>query len=452
MAKLLLIAANQVVDPYPVYPLGIAYLTTALEKHGHEVEQFDVLASGGISGLVTYLLANTFDIVGVSIRNLDSVVSHDIHDFLDDTGQVVKTVRAHSKAVLVLGGPAFAIMPEKLFALLGADYGIAGEGEILFPQLVNDIMVGNPPNQKVMRSEPNRNPWLTATINRDAVDFYLGRGGMLNVQTKRGCPHKCVYCSYPTIEGAKMRYRDPQEVAQEVARMTEEYGAKYIFFTDGVFNDSKGHFREVAKALIANNNKTPFCAYFRPQGLTESDFALLKKAGLATMELGTDGAADSTIKALGKGFTFADALATSDMAADYGIACAHFVMFGGPEEDEESLQEGLANLASIQDAIVFVYLGIRILPRTRIWQIAVDDGLITADEPLLKPKYYISPKISRERLDTAIAQSFGTRPDRFYPCVDLEKKVKMMHEVGYIGPMWDTLIANRLRKRAEEKK
>ena len=85
-------------------------------------------------------------------------------------------------------------------------------------------------------------PWYQPVFSDPIAQYYLNHGGMLNVQTKRGCCHNCSYCSYPTIEGRKMRYRDPEVVAAEVQRLSREHKARYIFFTDGVFNDDAGHY------------------------------------------------------------------------------------------------------------------------------------------------------------------------------------------------------------------
>ena len=46
---------------------------------------------------------------------------------------------------------------------------------------------------------------------------YYERGGALNIQTKRGCYFECVFCSYPLIEGSKVRMRTPAAVVDEIA-------------------------------------------------------------------------------------------------------------------------------------------------------------------------------------------------------------------------------------------
>ncbi len=35
------------------------------------------------------------------------------------------------------------------------------------------------------------------------------QGGLAIVQSKRGCPFHCIYCTYPLIEGRKVRVREP---------------------------------------------------------------------------------------------------------------------------------------------------------------------------------------------------------------------------------------------------
>jgi radical SAM superfamily enzyme YgiQ (UPF0313 family) len=68
---------------------------------------------------------------------------------------------------------------------------------------------------------------------------------MMNVQTKRGCPYHCVYCSYPVIEGKKVRMLDPQSVVATIKRSVEK-GLDYFFFTDSVFNMNPEYNRELA--------------------------------------------------------------------------------------------------------------------------------------------------------------------------------------------------------------
>jgi lipid biosynthesis B12-binding/radical SAM protein len=443
----LLISVNQVVVPYPVYPLGVAHLRGAMDAAGHRTAHFDMLADGGSSTLRELLLKNSYDLIGLSIRNLDTVDSSDPNGFLPEIAATVRLVRELSRAVVVLGGPAFSIMPAEVLAYLQADYGVVGEGEVLLPWLAAQLAAGRPPEEKILISERRENFWHRPVYSASSLKYYLAHGGMLNVQTKRGCPYRCSYCSYPSIEGRTIRYRDPEETAGEVIRLSAEHGAKFIFFTDSVFNDASGHFRLLAEALVKKGNTTPWCAFFRPEGLRREDLLLMKRAGLTAMEIGTDAPSDQTLAALEKGFTFEQALATNRLACEAEIACAHFVMFGGPDEDRQSLTEGLANLNRLEKCIVFPFAGIRLLPGTSLASRAVAEGVIPADQSLLEPIFYFSPGLQGIDLNRELTAAFSGRLDRIYPVSTIIDHLAMLHRMGHVGPLWDYLLRPLLRKR-----
>lgn len=443
----LLISANQVVTPYPVYPLGVAHLIGAMEQAGHRVMHFDLLASGGVDGLQQLLRHRRFDLIGVSIRNLDTVDSTAPQGFLADIGATIAQVRAFSAAKIVLGGAGFSIMAEELLAVFHADYGVVGAGEVVLPWLAGRIDSGDPPVDRLFFGNPEETEWSPTVFPEEVTRYYLDHGGMLNVQTKRGCPHRCCYCPYPLIEGRTVRYRDPGAVAEEVERLTKEHGARFIFFTDSVFNDGQGHFRLVAEALVRQGNKTPWCAFFRPQGLRREDFILLREAGMAAMELGTDAACDRTLAAQDKGFVFDDVLRTDRLAREARLACAHFVMFGGPDEDPQTLREGLVNLERLGTCMVFAFAGIRILPGTTLHARAIAEGVITAGQALVEPTFYFSPKLQGMDLDKEIGTAFSGRLDRVYPCSRIAEHLAMLHKMGHTGPLWDALVRPLLKRR-----
>lgn len=439
----LLISTNQVMTPYPVYPLGVAHLAGALEAAGHHVFYYDVLAHGGVVVLRDQLLNSPPDLVGLSIRNLDTVDSTAPDSFIGYASEVMSVVRECSTAPVVLGGPAFSIVPEEMMALLQADFGIVGEGEILLPWLADCLEQGRPPAETILRSNPSAEPWAPVLYDKNTVDYYLGWGGMLNVQTKRGCPYRCAYCSYPSLEGCRYRFKPPEAVAETVIKATRDFGAKYVFFTDSVFNDAQGHYLQVAEALVRAGNKTPWCAFFRPEGLKKEALELLKSSGLSAMELGTDAASDTTLAGLNKGFDFAEVIRANDLAGDLGIPCAHFIIFGGPGENSATLSQGIDNIARLKRSVVFAFTGIRVLPGTAMEARAVADGVMTIDQSLLAPFFYFSPDVTAEEIDIVLRREWTGRFDRIYPASVMEERIRHLHRRGHEGPMWDFLVRQR---------
>ena len=435
----LLISTNLVQTPYPVYPLGIAHLAGALEHAGHSVIHFDILASHDLKSLSSLLERKEFGLIGLSIRNLDTTDSSDLSSFLDQAPEVMKIVRQKSNSPVVIGGPAFSIFPEEIFSLLKPDYGVLGEGEKILPELADSLCNGKPFQKGIIKADKQGSYWKPVSYCKPIADYYLEWGGMLNIQTKRGCPNKCIYCSYPLLEGRKIRSRDPQEVADNVMRLTRDFGAKYIFFADAVFNDHEDHYLRLTEALIRNGNKTPWCAFFQPSNLSRDKIAYMKQSGLAAMELGTDASSDKTLEGLQKKFTFRDVLKTNNAAAQEKIPTAHFIIFGGPGESEQTLKEGLDNIKRLEKSVVFGCIGIRILPNTAIYAQAIKEGVFKK-ENLLRPFFYYSSLISRDEIDRQLRNAWRGRFDRVYPLVELQPRITHLHQKGHIGPMWDFLI------------
>jgi radical SAM superfamily enzyme YgiQ (UPF0313 family) len=126
--KVLLISANTVVEPYPVYPLGLDYVAAALAAD-HEVVRLDMNTLSADGALTAALKRLAPDIVGLSLRNIDNTDASNPKSYVPLYRHLVKTVRHACDAPVVLGGSAFTLFPETLMALLEADYGIVGEGE-----------------------------------------------------------------------------------------------------------------------------------------------------------------------------------------------------------------------------------------------------------------------------------------------------------------------------------
>ncbi|MEI8078999.1 MAG: lipid biosynthesis B12-binding/radical SAM protein, partial [bacterium] len=353
-------------------------------------------------------------------------------------------LRQASAAPVVLGGPAFSIMPAEILAHLGADYGVAGEGERVFCELIQQLEQGAPPTIRLLngRAAPVPGAELPPPLlDPELVRFYLGHSGMLNLQTKRGCPHACTYCTYPSLEGAGYRPREPAAVVDDLARLRRDYGAGTVFFTDSVFNDAAGHYLEVAEAMVRSAVGLRWCGFFRPQGVGPQELALLKRSGLYAMEVGTDAACDASLAAAHKGFTFADVLAFNQAATAARIPCAHFVVFGWPGESAATLQEGLANLEQLERSVVFGFSGIRILPGTGLHARAIQDGVVESGTSLLRPRFYSSPALPAEAMNTAIEKAFGGRRDRIFPPSRGYEKLAVLHRFGGRGLLWDKLIA-----------
>ncbi len=447
---ILLLSCNTTTEPYPVYPLGMALIAHTAEDAGFEVLQRDIQVSDDWQKEISELLeTNDFLLIGLSIRNVDDVNYCQGHTYFEHYKQIVQFIKQHSDKPVVLGGSGYSIFPKEMLEMSGADYGIVGEGEKVFVDLANAIRNGNPPEDRILRATAYIEPSDLIPSRRDPklADYYLQRGGMLNVQSKRGCPHRCVYCSYPVLEGVQYRFRSAKDVVDEIDLLKSKYNADYISFTDSVFNDARGKYLTIAEELVRRNNQTPWMAFFRPADFRKDDVELLRKSGLHAVEWGTDASTDTTLEGMKKDFTWDQVVESNRLFAESGIANAHFIIFAGPDETRETVEEGIRNIAMLEDCVVFAGIGLRVFPDTPIWKTLTESGEIAADQNILDPYWYFSPDIDREWLHQRLLKAFKERKDRIYPDGEQLDMIKAFHTMGYRGPVWNMILSHKRTRR-----
>ncbi len=452
--KILLIASNIANTPYPIYPLGLSMVAAALSNAGNKVCQFDFLQNNqSISALRDTIKETSPDIIGVSIRNIDNVNLLNEQRYIDVVKNIVKEIRCETDAPVVLGGSGFSIMPEVILREVGADYGIVGEGERSMVEFVSNAEKGIYPEKCCIRaaSKLSGKGIPSAYYDPDIIGFYLKTGNIGSVQTKRGCTHNCVYCSYPLLEGSSIRCRDPRAVVDDIQILTDTHKAKYIFFTDSVFNDDQKHYLNVVREMAKRGISTPWTAFFKPEKLDDEIMALMKQTGLKAAELGSDAPADTTLRKLGKSFLFRDIIECNDAFVRSGIATAHYYMFGCPGETRKTVLEGIENIKNLKKTVSFIFMGIRILPGTGLERIARIEGILSGSQDLLEPVYYISPNIDKQWLEETLTKAFsGVRHCIFPPDV-MDTSLQFLHKLGYSGSMWDMLISSGKSRRKQRK-
>jgi lipid biosynthesis B12-binding/radical SAM protein len=435
MSRIFLISSNTIADPYPVYPLGMAVLTAALSSQGHTIHQFDYFAvAQSLERLRSTLSRFNPDIVGLSLRNIDNVdsTSPDGGWSLELNRDLVRMIREMTDAPVVLGGPGFSIMPEAILDYIGADYGVAGEGESLFNRLIQHIHEGKALNRIIRKQKDSFVDMNTSQPlwEKELIHFYSGQGGILGLQTKRGCSFHCMYCTYPAIEGNDLRCMEAGKVADEVERLVKEFGIHSLYFTDSVFNDPHSNYLSLAEELILRELNITWSAFFRPHRISRDEIRLLKRSGLRMVELGTDAATDTTLTELNKGFHFERVIEFNQVCLQERVPCFHYVMFGCPGETDLTVKEALKNIESLNSSFVMVFSGIRIFPGTILHERSIGDGILAPQDSLLRPIYYFSPGIEKESMNETIRKAFGKRKDRIFPPSEGYMRLRALRLLG----------------------
>jgi radical SAM superfamily enzyme YgiQ (UPF0313 family) len=134
------------------------------------------------------------------------------------------------------------------------------------------------------------------------------------------------------------------------------------------------------------------CILF-PGGLDEKLIALLAGAGCREASLGFESGAETVLRGMHKSFASADVRRASELLRQYKIRTMGFLLLGGPGETKESAEESLAFAESLQLDSVRLSVGIRIYPHTELARAALQEGLISSEQDILFPRFYITREI-----------------------------------------------------------
>ena len=445
-SRILLLSFNRYKQPFPVYPLGLTYVADALSAGGHEVLFVDLNIDE--SGWVERARAFSPQLTGIAIRNVDEVMIGEKDTLLGGLDSIVSKCREISAGPVIIGGTAVSLFPREILEFSGADYAIRGEGERAFVELATAVEKGAEPSAPWLLKQgethlPTPAPSTFCTRYNQAVreqiaPYYIETSGMLNIQTQRGCPLRCCYCTYPSLEGRAVRRKEVDAVIEEL-RLVKRMGARYFFLVDGVFNTSNDYATRLCEAMVRAELNLSWCAFLRPSNISRDLALLMARAGLVHAECGSDTLSAPMLKNFGKNFTIDEALEATRNLNAARIKTCHYIIFGGPGENEGTVLETFERSRELPDCVFMSSVGIRVYPRTALYENLVKEDPQYANKPLLKPCYYLSPAFTEESLHALIQRLAKGRSEWIVPPAPpgLDEEMHRLRKKGILGPLWD---------------
>jgi len=399
--KVLLISANTEKINMTTLPLGLACVAAATRKSGHDVAMVDLMIEKDAQSTLKETIEGFRpDIIGISVRNIDDQNMENPRFLLDRAKEIVSGCRSLSKAKIVLGGAGYSIFPERALSFLGADMGIQGEGEVAFPALIERIEQGTAlsgvgglflrgkglqcKRQYAKNLDtlplPDTGLWSLPSQKEDL---------WMPVQTRRGCPLNCSYCSTGTIEGRMIRKHSPEAIVRWIVHWRKA-GVRHFYFVDNTFNLPRSHAKEICRKLIDHGLDIRWWSILYPAHVDEELVDLMSKAGCAQVSIGFESGSERILRNLNKRFTPKGVRLISEMLSDHGIRRMGFLLFGSPGETWESVEESLVFADSLRLDTMKITLGVRIYPDTALARIAVEEGMISPQDDLLSPRFYLA--------------------------------------------------------------
>jgi radical SAM superfamily enzyme YgiQ (UPF0313 family) len=351
------------------------------------------------------------------------------------------------------------------------DFGIVGPGEETFVSLLKSLEDGVPPdklngillrnsNQQTGGSRnislPKKRSILTVPYPR--IDTHLDYEPYLTrsaypIQTKRGCALKCLYCSYPVLEGKTYQLRTAKDVVDEMQSVLDRIPNIVFEFVDSTFNHPPQHAENICRELIDRGLSLRMRTMgVNPSGVTPELIELMRKAGFTQIDCTPDSASDTMLKNLRKGFNRKKLEETVGLLKESDMPTMWFFVLGGPGETDETLDETFDFIHRFIDERDLVYLteGLRIYPKTGLAETAVSEGYIHKNQSLLKPLFYVSQILGQEKLTARVKAFTATHhnclrsvestpsPEMIQKAIEIRKRENLMNE-----PMFRTLLKVR---------
>jgi radical SAM superfamily enzyme YgiQ (UPF0313 family) len=161
---------------------------------------------------------NAGDIVGISVHTGNALRGYEVGRIAKERG-----------ATVIYGGIHATLFPEEPFEQGAADRVVKGDGDIVWAQVVNDCLAGR--QQRIYEGgKIEGEQFLAARWDLMDSSKYM----WASVQTIRGCPKHCSFCSVWRTDGQKPRQRSYQSVIDEIVDLRRK-GFRFIALADDNF-------------------------------------------------------------------------------------------------------------------------------------------------------------------------------------------------------------------------
>ncbi len=379
-------------------PLGIAYIGAVLNKIGVDVEAIDFCVED-----------NAYDILDKKLESVDFVGITSTTPTFPNACKIAAAIKKNfPKKPIVIGGAHPSVMPEQCLKTGFFDIIVRGEGEETMKDLVlhfnSKIELKNISGISYIehdRIKHNKDRTLIADINEiplpsrklfpvekynDTLPDHEEKATTLI--TSRGCPWSCVYCN-KSIFGKKYRFREPDNIIEEIKNIIQDYNVKHFNIMDDLFTLNKNRVIDFCNMLISENIVIKWRCVSRTNTIDEEILRIMKKAGCVAISFGVESGDKGILKKIKKGATTNQVRNAFAKCRKVGISTYAYFMIGFPWDTKKTIETTINFARRISPTGVTFYV-VTPLPGTELWTIAEERGLVLDDD---FSKYYYGSKL-----------------------------------------------------------
>jgi len=370
---------------YP--PLGLAYLAGELVSSGIPCEIIDAVALSLNSQETSSLIfSKNPSVVGVTVTSFT----------LQAARALIQELKKIAPALpVVVGGPHVTYWPEAV-SDLGADYGILGDAEVSFRELVESLS-GQGPALSGIRGLWAKNDSFGVINNGLAViqDFdslsfparkllpekkYLfimnHLGKFATMITARGCLFDCVYCGIPHKK--QLYLRSVKNILRELDELAAD-GYKYINFIDDCFTLNRDRTVDLCGQILKNKIQISWGCSTRADYVDDELLGIMKKAGCYDIRFGVESGVERIRQfSIGKHVSDEVFKQSFQAAKRAGLITAGFFIFGHPQETLQDMHQTVSFAKKLNPHYAVFMLATPI-PGSRLFGLSLKEGKFAAD-------------------------------------------------------------------------
>ena len=315
-------------------PMGMAFLSAVLKKEGHHVFFIDNYLEPQPFLENGYLGKNKIDLAGVSANTI----------CLRDTLRMLylmQDLRERKKwtGKIVVGGPHASVAPETIPEFV--DYVVIGEGENAIRNIANgtvtDRLIHCEPMQD-LDSLPRPDWEIFISLEYDWTVEQMPECPVFPMNTSRGCPFRCTFCSVGSVWGKKYNSFSAGRIVDDIAYLVDRYGARGIYFREDNFTFSRKRVEEFCSLLLKKRIRIKWVCESRVNNLDEELLKLMRRAGCAGLYLGLESGSQRILDYLKKDITLEQAEQVLRISKKLSISTYGSFITNVPTETDDDRQ------------------------------------------------------------------------------------------------------------------
>jgi glycosyltransferase involved in cell wall biosynthesis/radical SAM superfamily enzyme YgiQ (UPF0313 family) len=351
-------------------PVGLGFLISVLRNSGHNVFFIDNYLRPSDFLETDYLNRHNIDFVGIYTNTICFRDSLRMFYRLEDMRQT-----GIWKGKIIAGGPHASVSPETIPHFI--DHVVIGEGEFA----ILDIVEGKVKNQIIQYpaienlDELPMPAWdYFAEMPYDWGGSWLPESPVFTMNTSRGCPFDCTFCSVGSIWGKRYSYFSAERIIADIEHVVKHHGAKGIYFREDNFTLNKKRLYEFCSLMIDKGINIPWVCETRASSLDRETIKLMARAGAKGAYIGVESGAQRLLDFMQKGIKIDDIQNAFQLCHEFGINTAASVIVGVPTETEQELKMTIKLLEEIKPTVTWfnVFVGI---PKSKLYTYVLENKL-----------------------------------------------------------------------------